>query len=420
MNRRLRLKTATLVCAATLASATLMPAQAGVVEAVFDALGLSGARSTYTINENGQTFRTRLTGTVEFNEAEDDVSKLNGRLTILDKRNGISRMVDFKSDSASPGGIKRTYRVNNGDAPIDAAGKLWIAEAIGRVARETGMNVEPRVKRLLAKGGPAAVLADVERIQSDFARARHLVVLLEQGPMDAANAAKFLETTRAVDSDFEKRNVLVAFIGKQPLPADLQAALLKQVSKMDSSYEQRQILAALAPKLAAGEVVTAAWRTAIHGIDSDYEKRQIAESLVKEAAINPEAIERIIAVASEIDSDYERASALIALTRHLSAPTAPQVEAYLKCAGDLDSDYEKSRALSALLKQAKLDANGYAALISAVRHIDSDYEAKNVLTQIARRMPADTNLVSAYRRAARQLGDYERMEAEKALDRLAL
>ena len=420
MIRRLRMKTATLVCAAALGGAMQFPAHAGIVEAVFDALGLSGARSTYTFNENGHTFRTRLTGTVEFNETEDDVIKLNGRLTILDKRTGISRMVDFKPDSASPGGIKRTYRVNNADATIDAAGKLWIAEAIGRVARETGVNAEPRVKRIYAKGGAAAVLADTERIHSDHVRARHLVLLLEQGPVDGANAAKFLDVARPIDSDYEKRNALVAFIGKQTLAADVQATLLQQVGKMDSSYEQRQILAALAPKLAAGENVTAAWRAAVRGIDSDYEKRQIAESLARGATIDADAVDRILAIGNEIDSAYERASTLISVARHLGAPTPAQVQAYVACAQDLDSDYEKSRALSALLKQAKLDAAGFAALISAVRHIDSDYEAKNVLTQIARRMPADANLVSAYRKAARQLGDYERMEAEKALDRLAL
>ncbi|MBL8515084.1 MAG: hypothetical protein JNJ55_13915 [Betaproteobacteria bacterium] len=420
MIRHLRLKTTALVCAAALAGSVQLSAQAGVVETVFDALGISGARSTYTFTENGHTFRTRVSGTVEFNEAEDDLTKLNGRLTILDKRAGITRMVDFKSDAASPGGIKRTYRLNNADAPIDAAGKQWIAEAIGRVARETGVNVEPRVKRIYAKGGAAAVLADIERIHSDHVRARHLTALLEQGTLDGANAAKFLDVSRPIDSDFEKRNVLVAFIGKQPLSSDVQSALLQQVAKMDSSYEQRQILAALAPKLASGDGVTAAWRNAIRGIDSDYEKRQIADSLAKGATINADAVDRIIAIAHEIDSDYERASALISVARHLVSPTPAQVQAYLACAQDLDSDYEKARALSTLLKQAKLDAAGYGALISAVRHIDSDYEAKNVLTQIARRMPAEANLVSAYRRAARNLGDYERMEAEKALDRLAL
>ncbi len=418
MNSPLRLKTATLLIAAVLGTAS--PAHAGVVTAVFDALGLSGSRSTYEVNANGQSFRSRLTGTIEFTEAEDDVAKLSGRLTILDKRAGISRMIDFKSDASAPGGIKKTYRLNNSDAPIDDAAKQWIAEAIGRLARESALNVDSRVKKLMAKGSAAAVLADTDRISSDYARARHLMALVALGTLSAAETDKFLEVSRPIDSDYEKRNVLIALLGKQPLAAGGQIALLNQVAKMDSSYEQRQVLAALAPGLAAGDGVTAAWRAALHGMDSDYEKRQIADALSKGTSLNGEAIDRVIAVANEIDSDYERASALISLSRHLTTPTASQVQAFVACAQEIDSDYEKSRTLGSLVKQAKLDAAGYAALISAVRHIDSDYEAKNVLTQIARRMPADSTLVSAYRKAARQLGDYERMEAEKALDRLAL
>ncbi len=418
MNRPIHLNTAALLCAAALGLSN--PAHAGLVTTVLDAFGLSGARSTYVENSNGQSFRSRITGTVEFTEAEDDVSRLSGRLTILDKRAGITRMIDFKSDASAPGGIRKTYRINNTDATIDAAATQWIAESIKRIARETAANVEPRVKRLLAQGGVSAVLSETDRIASDHSRGRHLLALLGNAILSSPETEQFLRVSRAIDSDYEKRNVLAALIGRQPLLPGAQIALLNQVAGMDSSYEQRQVLEALAPALATGEGVSAAWRSTMRAVDSDYEKRQIAEALSKGASLNADAIERIIAAASEIDSDYERASALISLSRHFTAPTALQVQAFVACAREIDSDYEKARVLNALLRQAKLDAAGYAAVIGVVRNFDSDHEAGNVLTQIARRMPADADLVAAYRKAARQLGDYERMEAEKALDRLAL
>ncbi|MBL8519886.1 MAG: hypothetical protein JNK75_04375 [Betaproteobacteria bacterium] len=419
--RRLRLvRFTTLMFSALLLGAAAGPAQAGLRDLLHDVFGMSGSRSTYERNANGQVFRARVTGSVEFNEAEDDVAMLNGRLTILEKRAGTSRMIDFKTDTAAPGGIRRTFRLNNTDAPIDAAAKAWIREAIGQLARESGLQVESRVKRIHAKGGAAAVLTEVERIESDHSRARHLVVLSSLGALDKAGVNGYLGAVGDIDSDYETRGALTALIRKQALDADAQARLLDRVARMDSSYEQRQVVAALVPTLAAGPQVTAAWNHALQAIDSDYEKRQLVEALTRQATLAPEGIERALGVVRTIDGDYERASALVSLTRHLAKPGAAEVQAYIACTQDIDSDYEKSRALGALVKQATLDKPAFEALIRAVRGIDSDHEAKTLLTHIARRMPADADLAAAYRKAARQLGDWERMEAEKALDRLAL
>ena len=56
-------------------------------------------------------------------------------------------------------------------------------------------------------------------------------------------------------------------------------------------------------------------------------------------------------------------------------------------------------------------------VIAAVGDMGSDYEIRVALTALAERMPDDAGLRARYRAAARELGDYERGQAEKALDR---
>ena len=104
----------------------------------------------------------------------------------------------------------------------------------------------------------------------------------------------------------------------------------------------------------------------------------------------------------------------------MSNGTFPQIEAYLHSARKIDSDFERRNALLALVERAKLDKNGYAAVLQAVGGMDSDFEVRNVLTAVAKKMPADNDLVTRYRRVARTLGDHERGQAEKALDHLML
>ena len=73
-----------------------------------------------------------------------------------------------------------------------------------------------------------------------------------------------------------------------------------------------------------------------------------------------------------------------------------------------------------LVNRVTLDKAGYAAVLQSMRGMDSDFEICAVLTAVARKMPADRELVARYRRTARELGDFQRAQAEKALDHLNL
>ena len=57
------------------------------------------------------------------------------------------------------------------------------------------------------------------------------------------------------------------------------------------------------------------------------------------------------------------------------------------------------------------------AVLDAAAGIHSDYDCREVLVALARVMPNDAELIARYRDVARHLSNYERGEAERALDR---
>ena len=376
-----------------------------------------GPSTRITVNAPGQQMRMRISGNIAFTPAEDDVQSLTGKAVFEEKRNGRAQRIVFEANAA---GIQRTYSVDGQTKPLDAEGRRWLADAIPALLRETGQNSKERVNRLHAQGGPAKILAEIERIQADHARGKYIKAFAAMGPLAETPLQQLLDATSRMESNFEKRGALMAIMASQTLRASHQISLLNAVAKMDSSFEQRGVMVALAPALAATDEVAQAWYAALDSIDSDFEKRGAIEALSRRESLTSAQILVSLQSTLKLDSDFEHANALKSIVKHLSNGTFPQIEAYLHSARKIDSDFERRNALLALVERAKLDKNGYVAVLQAVGGMDSDFEVRNVLAAVAKKMPADSDLVSRYRRVARTLSDHERGQAEKALDHLML
>ena len=74
--------------------------------------------------------------------------------------------------------------------------------------------------------------------------------------------------------------------------------------------------------------------------------------------------------------------------------------------------------ITALATSVALDKTITIATLDAVAAMTSDFEKRNVLEAVAKKMPADRELAQRYRTVTRGMADFERGQAEKALDRL--
>jgi len=380
--------------------------------------GLSGETTLIEVGDDAHNYSATIRGKITFNEGYDEVASLGdgGSARFVETRDGIRRQIDYRSQG---GQLTQRYFVDDREQALDAAGRQWLAQIIATLVRESAIDVEGRVRRLLAKGGPDTVLDEVARIESGYARAAYLKQLVAiGGALTATQVTRALDLVDAIDSDYERRNALTAIGSSQSLDPAQQALVVGQAGKIESDFERAELLTGLLPKLAPDGQLRAAWLAAANGIGSDFEHRRTLSALLVTAAPDDDTLVAVIGAAKTIGSDFERRTLLTDAIGHVH--DADRVAgAYVASTAGIGSDFELREALLALVHADGFGGGGARAVLDAAGSIGSDHECSELLVALAQVMPADADLISRYRAAARRLGDFERANAERALDRFA-
>ncbi len=365
----------------------------------------------------GGSFAVTLDGKVAFNDAEDDVQTLTGTLTVREREGGLMREMVLKS--VGEGRIEREYRVGKESLPLDEAGRQWWGKAVQRMA-ESLTDPQARARKLFAKGGVDAVLADVERASEDFQRRRRIEAALQLDTPPAAMLDRLIAASAGLQGAFERREALSA-IARQPLAEPQQLAWLAAAAGVDGDFERREALGALAPRLLASPAVLAAWTEAVGRIGGDFELRTAIDNQVS-ATPQPAVLAAALQAAGRIQGDFEKREALGAIAGRLQGDEAGLVDAYARVAGSISGGFERREALNRLMDCPKLGLAGLERVLASAEAMEGGFERLQVLLRVAEKMgqakPVDAGLVERVRRAGRGLGDHERGQIENALDRL--
>jgi bla regulator protein blaR1 len=370
-----------------------------------------------SVSDDHHNYNVKVDGKITFTDAEDDIASLSsgGSAAFSEKHDGMTRRIEV----ANRGGkLERRYFVDDKEQPFDAAAHAWMATLVPTVIRETAIDADGRVKRIRAKGGANAVLDEIARIDSGYARGVYIKALAASGKLSQAEMTRALTLVDRIDSDYEKRNALVVLGALQPLDASQQKLVLAQASKIDSDYERAELLVGMLPHLAKEEDVRAAWLKAALGIKSDYEHRRALTAMLAAGVDDENTLRTVVDAAESIGSDYERRELLVSAVQrtHDAETLAP---AYAIAAGKIGSDYERREALLALIRAPGFGKVGARSVLDALAHASASYDCREVLVALAGVMPNDADLIERYRAIARKLTEYDRGEAERALDRFA-
>lgn len=369
------------------------------------------------VDDDRQKYSVKVEGKISFNDSEDDVASLSkgGSAAFAETRGGTTQRIEIANRA---GKLERRYFVDDVEKPYDATAQQWMATLVPKVIRETALDAERRVARIRAKGGADAVIDEIGRIDSGYARGVYIRYLAASGKLTAPQMTRALKLVDSIDSDYEKRNALVALASVQPLDAEQQKLVLAQAGRIGSAYERAELLVGVLPQLSPEVDVRQAWLKAAEGIDADYEHARTLKALLDAGHADDATIAAVVREASKVGSDYERRTLLTAaIQRSRDADTiAPE---YAAAAHEIGSDYERREALVALIRAPGFGKAGASAVLDALSGIGSDYDCREVLVALARVMPNDPALVAKYRGVARHLSDYERGEAERALGRFA-
>lgn len=359
-----------------------------------------------------------MEGKIEFSPDESDVIGMaaDAKFELTEIRAGVTRSITFTSTAT---GVARDYRVAGKSHAFDAEGRAWLALALPEIFRNAGIDVEGRSGRILARGGPDALLDEVSKIESDYVRARYLGVAYTLTTLDATQLSRALELTRAIESDYEKRQALGAALASQQLVPQQQWQVLDLAQSLSSDYERAELLIQTADRFTLDGGAFGHWAKVLKGIGSDYEQRRVLEALLARSEDRVGAVRLAFNAARDIDSDYEKRQLLEAGVTHAKSDPGLRQD-YLRVAADIDSDYERKEALLTLLRGGPVDRTLALSMLDAIDGIGSSHEGKEALLALAKAMPADAALIERYRASARRLSDYERGEAERALDRLVV
>ncbi len=369
------------------------------------------------ITRPGYALKVELSGQIGFADDESDVVDMasGASLLIEETIDGVSHELRLEPGAA---GIERDYRRDGRAQPFDAAARAWLAAAIPSLLRATGIDAEGRVNRILDRGGASAVLDEIELITSDHVRSRYLGLLFDATPLAADQQQRALRQIAAIGSDFELRKTLSGAIQSEHVDATQRAALLALADGIGSDFERAELLIASRERLSDDHTsMHGAWRQVVAGIGSDFERRRALQT-VFDGRSQPALLQAALELATDIGSDFEKRSLLKTAVGEVSGqPTL--VSAWLACADTIGSDFESRSALVSLAGAGKIDIATAEGMLKVIEGIGSNFESREALVALAAAMPSDTDLIERYRAAARKLGDFERGQAERALDRFA-
>jgi BlaR1 peptidase M56 len=375
--------------------------------------GGSTQQTIASMSGNGERLRVEIDGKVEFNADETDVARLGSGAAFEIEHTIAGKTRELRIEN-SGGRIVRSYEVDGAARPYDADARAWFAARIPQMYRLTGLQAEARTQRLLAAGGVPRVLKEIAAITGDFARAEYIAQLLTQATPNAAEYAELTTLTDAIDSDFETRRALDALLAKVPSDAQAQARLLAIARDMGSDFERAEWLSQAAARLPLEGEPLVAWAGALHAFGSDFEHRRVLERLIADGRPRAQAVAVALTSMRRMSSDFEIRSAL----EKAADSGVPLTDAaYLGVVDAMGSDFERREALMALIEGASPDVDRSRAILRSARGIGSEFECGAVLAALAAKMPNDPALIEDYRAVARGLGDHERGQAEKALDR---
>lgn len=269
----------------------------------------------HTNSENGRNV-TLAGKNAQFNDDYTDVESIaaDGHFRLTEERGGMVQRLEITP--AADGQLKRVYTVRGEVRPFDAAARQWLARLLSESVAGSGFDAEARVQKIFKRGGANAVLAEMTRLKSDYARRVYASVLLEQGNLNGDGLAKLLtQNGRAISSDYEKATLLIQVLKNNLTDRGVRAAFFETLGTLSSDYERGRVLAILLKRDdLATETIMLALKS-VGGMSSDYEKANVLIRASKTGATNESVRNAIIEAAHALGSDHERGRVLTAATK---------------------------------------------------------------------------------------------------------
>lgn len=348
-----------------------------------------------------------------------------------------------------PAGEERLFFVEGAPAPYDAEAVAWLAATVPVMIDHLGVGASSRVPRLMAEGGLDAVLADVERRETDGARERYYEAALAQPGLESADLDRVLRhAAEHVASDAHLADLLEEAVEDHPRDPLILAAVLDAAPLVESDAHLADVLeTCLEDGAVRGETLSRVLSVAAREIQSDAHLADLLEDVVRDGDLRGAGGGAFVQAMAQVQSDAHAADVLEdllerdgledAVLADILRRAGPRIEsdahladvleelpahrlteagvrgAWLKCLATVDSDAHAADLLEDQLAAAEAP-DVVADLVSAtVREVRSDAHASDVLLELRRSALQDPRVVAALREAHARMGSSYRRELEE-------
>lgn len=299
------------------ASAWAQDKNATTKKADQDHISINGSslRWEHRSDEDG-TDITLASKNTEFNDDYTDVERItgDGYFRLSEKRGGLVRRLEVMP--GADGQLKRQYWERGEVRPFNDAARKWLAKLLSDTVAGSGYDAEARVGKILRKGGANAVLTEIARLKTDYARRVYASALIEQGNLNGGQLAKLMaQTSSAINSDYEKATLLIKTSKNNLTDAGVRTAFFGMANTLGSDYERGRVLAVLFKRNDLSTETLLLALKSVGGMSSDYEKANVLIRASKTGATDASVRAAIIEAAHTLGSDHERGRVLTAVTR---------------------------------------------------------------------------------------------------------
>jgi predicted XRE-type DNA-binding protein len=345
----------------------------------------SGNKSTHRWrNSSGFTdFNIEMRGKIEVTEDDKDIKSISddGYLEINKTVFGSKRTIVI--ESLGDGKMKKEYYEGRTKMAWDANGKVWLSEILPDVVRSTTIAAESRVNRFYKQGGVAAVLTEIEKMESDHTQS-HYANLLMKLPIQAKDYPLIIsKISEHTDSDHYLSEFLKNNVSKFMQNKDATSALFAATKKIESDHYKTLIIKqALQQQSASLENVKIILQAAGE-MNSDHYITDVLSTLLKQDNLSDAVIAEMIGITKTIESDHYRTTVLSkALDKNgLSNVSYQKVIESVK---DIESDHYITEVIRHLLDN-KLSDQLLTTLLTVTSSIESDHYRTEVLTTLLKR-----------------------------------
>ena len=201
---------------------------------------------TATGENDGCQYALASAGTILLNGDATAIDQISagGYLDLSTNIHGdLTRLV---ARASAAGDVSYDFSRNGQPVDFSVAGGGWLQRFLLCVDRTTAFAIDRRFPRLLDGGGPGNVLAEVERMHSDYAVSAYLTRLIRTTSLDASTIGWIGQLVSRMSPQHMAGEVILAVAARQHLTEDARAGFVRTAEGIRESNERSRALAALA------------------------------------------------------------------------------------------------------------------------------------------------------------------------------